>query len=74
LYAGDVFTVYVLGNPMIVLDSIEATTDLLEKRSGNYSDRPDMPMIKDLCVFLGSHSGLATMQFYAGWDGLGPLL
>jgi len=45
---GDIITLNVLGTPMIILNSVESATDLLEKRSINFSDRPDMPMIKDL--------------------------
>ena len=29
-----------LGKSMVVLDSVQAATDLLDKRSYNYSDRP----------------------------------
>ncbi|KIK65275.1 hypothetical protein GYMLUDRAFT_38707 [Collybiopsis luxurians FD-317 M1] len=45
---GDVFTYNVLGHRTIVLNSYEAITELLESRSYNYSDRPDMPMFMDL--------------------------
>lgn len=37
--AGDLFYVYVLGNPIIVINSTQVAEDLLEKRSGNYSSR-----------------------------------
>ncbi|KAG6848244.1 hypothetical protein H0H93_001985 [Arthromyces matolae] len=37
---GDVVYVEMLGQPIIVLNSVEAAVDLLEKRSVNYSDRP----------------------------------
>ncbi|KAK1223031.1 hypothetical protein PQX77_014108 [Marasmius sp. AFHP31] len=45
---GDVFHLEVFGHHTIVLNSAKAINDLLEKRSGNYSDRPDMPMFMDL--------------------------
>ncbi len=35
---------------MIILNSPTAVSDLFDKRASNYSDRPDMPMIVDLCV------------------------
>lgn len=31
---------------MVILDSLEAVNDLMEKRSAAYSDRPDSKMIK----------------------------
>ncbi|KAF8077572.1 cytochrome P450 [Lyophyllum atratum] len=37
---GDVMYLHVLGRPIIVLNSVEAAVDLLDKRSANYSDRP----------------------------------
>ena len=37
--AGDVLYLDVCGQPMIILGSHEVAIDLLEKRSGNYSDR-----------------------------------
>ncbi|KAL0953803.1 hypothetical protein HGRIS_004985 [Hohenbuehelia grisea] len=41
---GDVVSIRALGRTMIILDSVSAATDLLEKRSGNYSDRPIFPL------------------------------
>ena len=38
----------VLGQHFVVLCSSRRTTDLLEKRSSNYSDRPRMPMVMEL--------------------------
>ncbi|KAK0500317.1 cytochrome P450 [Armillaria luteobubalina] len=37
---GDVIYLDTPGNPTVVINSAEAAVDLLEKRSGNYSDRP----------------------------------
>nr|BED42962.1 cytochrome P450 monooxygenase [Trametes versicolor] len=42
---GDVVHLRVLGRPIILLNSAEATTDLLENRFGIYSDRPDFPLM-----------------------------
>lgn len=39
---GDVMHLKVLGRNMIVLNSVQAATDLLEGRSAQYSDRPSM--------------------------------
>ncbi|KAG7087487.1 hypothetical protein E1B28_013449 [Marasmius oreades] len=45
---GDVFTFKVFGSRTVVLNSYKAITELLDKKSHNYSDRPDMPMTIDL--------------------------
>lgn len=39
---GDVVYMEVFGSPVVVLNSVKATTELFEKRSANYSDRPSM--------------------------------
>lgn len=41
---GDVVYVNALGKSFIILGSEEAASDLLDKRSANYSDRPQFPM------------------------------
>ncbi|KAL0945487.1 hypothetical protein HGRIS_000973 [Hohenbuehelia grisea] len=38
---GDVVYVHALGRSIVILDSVTAATDLLEKRSSIYSDRPN---------------------------------
>ena len=43
----------VLGEHFVILNSLEVITDLLEKRSSNYSDRKHMTMLNELYV---SHS------------------
>lgn len=47
---GDVNYVTVVGKPIIVLNSYQAARDLLEKRSGIYSNRPRMVMQCELYV------------------------
>jgi hypothetical protein len=39
---GAIFSFKVFGSPTIVINSTRAATELLEKRSANYSDRPRM--------------------------------
>ena len=41
---GDVIYLKVFGKSVIILSSERAATDLLEKRSANYSDRPSFPL------------------------------
>ncbi|KAF9446807.1 cytochrome P450 [Macrolepiota fuliginosa MF-IS2] len=43
---GDVIYLRVLNRQIIVLNTIEAAIDLLEKRGLNYSDRPDFPIFR----------------------------
>jgi hypothetical protein len=40
----------ILGQHIIVLNSLEVITDLLERRSSNYSDRKQTTMMIELCV------------------------
>ncbi|THU78086.1 cytochrome P450 [Dendrothele bispora CBS 962.96] len=47
-YNSDIVHINVLGDHTIVLNSSKATNDLLEKRSGIYSDRPPMHMMMGL--------------------------
>ncbi|KAF8883964.1 cytochrome P450 [Infundibulicybe gibba] len=53
---GDIMHLNILGQSIIILCSTRRTTDLLEKRSSIYSDRPRMPMLVELmkCDFLFS--------------------
>ncbi|KZT30011.1 cytochrome P450 [Neolentinus lepideus HHB14362 ss-1] len=45
---GDVMHLSALGRHLIILNSLDAARDLLEKRSSIYSDRPKFTMISDL--------------------------
>ncbi|RPD69162.1 cytochrome P450 [Lentinus tigrinus ALCF2SS1-7] len=56
---GDVVYLDVLGQPMIVLGSHQVATDLLEKRSANYSDRSASPMVE-----IAGFSWALTLQGY----------
>ena len=53
---GDMVYFNVFGQRFLVLGSKQRTTDLLEKRSSNYSDRERMPMLRELFVFDFFHS------------------
>jgi len=48
---GDMVFFKILGQPFLVLGSVEKTFDLFEKRSSNYSDRPHFPMLNDMLAF-----------------------
>lgn len=48
LTTGDVVYLKVLRQPMLILNSLEAAQDLLDKRSAIYSDRPNFVLLNDL--------------------------
>jgi hypothetical protein len=45
---GNVVYAHIPGQSFVVLNSLEAVTDLLDGRSANYSDRPNLTMIGEL--------------------------
>nr|BAL05105.1 cytochrome P450 [Phanerodontia chrysosporium] len=47
-YGSDIIYLNMAGTPIYVLNSIQATTDLLEKRSSTYSDREIMVMCHEI--------------------------
>ena len=63
---GDMVFFKILGQPFLVLGSVERTYDLFEKRSSNYSDRPRFPMFNEMSVvfspFMSGHA-----HWKAGW-------
>ncbi|KAF8064423.1 cytochrome P450 [Lyophyllum atratum] len=56
---GDVMYLHVLGKPIIVLNSVEAAVDLLDKRSANYSDRPPFVVLE----LMGWVKSLVLMRY-----------
>jgi len=46
MFTGDVMLLHVFNRKMIILNIIEAATDLMEKQSSIYSDRPGFPIFK----------------------------
>lgn len=48
---GDVVYARLLGKEMIILNTLQAARDLLEKRSAIYSDRPRSVLLEELYVF-----------------------
>ncbi|KAI5888178.1 cytochrome P450 [Schizophyllum commune H4-8] len=47
-YDSDILHVEILGQSMIILNTRDACTDLLDKRSARYSGRTSLPMLTDL--------------------------
>ncbi|KAK7453293.1 hypothetical protein VKT23_011968 [Stygiomarasmius scandens] len=63
-YQSDVVHIDILGDHIIILNSVKATNEILEKRSGLYSSRPPMHMHRDL---VGWHWNFATMPYTSKW-------
>ncbi|THV04845.1 cytochrome P450 [Dendrothele bispora CBS 962.96] len=61
---GDLIYIYVLGNPVLILNSASAVSDLLEKRGGNYSSRPVRTMVSDL---MGWNWMFSSMKYGPAW-------
>ena len=70
LFKGDMIYFNVLGQHFLILSSLERTTDLFEKKSSNYSDRPRAPMLVDLYVSDSLHLNLCEKKacFRMKWD------
>ncbi|KAJ7146914.1 cytochrome P450 [Mycena epipterygia] len=63
-YNSDIIHLDLAGTSVIVLSSLEATNDLLEKRSSIYSDRLKSTMLMDL---MGWTFNLSTMPYGDTW-------
>ncbi|KAI0637236.1 cytochrome P450 [Trametes polyzona] len=63
-YASDIIRLNALGMNIVVANSLEVASDLLEKRSAIYSDRPRMVMLGELCGF---GTGLAFLPYGNYW-------
>ncbi|THU86325.1 cytochrome P450 [Dendrothele bispora CBS 962.96] len=63
-FNSDIVHINVLGDHMVVLNSANATNELLEKRSANYSSRPAYHMLNGLC---GWGWNFAHMRYSDYW-------
>ncbi|EPS99055.1 hypothetical protein FOMPIDRAFT_1050962 [Fomitopsis schrenkii] len=61
---GDVVYLRVFNKPTLVLNSVEAARDLLDKRSAKYSDRPHFILLVDM---FGSDPNPALMPYGPWW-------
>ncbi|KAK1219826.1 hypothetical protein PQX77_017400 [Marasmius sp. AFHP31] len=61
---GDVLHLNAFGHHTVVLNSLKVVNDLFDKRSENYSDRPDMPMLIDL---MGMGWNFGAMRYSDQW-------
>ncbi|PBK75890.1 cytochrome P450 [Armillaria solidipes] len=60
---GDVLYLDTPAKPTVVINSAQAAMDLFEKRSGNYSDRPDFTMAK----LTGWEFNIGVMRYSDRW-------
>ncbi|KAI0062571.1 cytochrome P450 [Artomyces pyxidatus] len=60
---GDIVYLNILGRPLIILNTFETATDLMEKRSSKYSDRPRFPLV-DL---VGHDFNFGFMHYNKRW-------
>lgn len=70
-YVGDIVHAEVLGQHIVVLNSLEATVDLLDKRSSNYSDRPDLTMLNDAELYAPPLLSFGSLLNCSLQDGMG---
>ncbi|PPQ95248.1 hypothetical protein CVT26_014939 [Gymnopilus dilepis] len=63
-YNTDILELNILGKSIVVLDTIEAVNELLDKRSAIYSNRPRMPMVTEL---MGWDFNIGTMPYGPDW-------
>lgn len=63
LRAGDIVSFRVFSQTFVVINSREIAFDLLEMRSRNYSDRPDVPLLK----MSGWDFNFVTMRYGPKW-------
>ncbi|EIN03940.1 CyP450 monooxygenase [Punctularia strigosozonata HHB-11173 SS5] len=61
---GEIVHVHTFGTSIIVLNSVHAVKELLERRSAIYSDRPHSVM---LCDIMGYEWGVNAMQYGDRW-------
>ncbi|KAF9266559.1 cytochrome P450 [Marasmius fiardii PR-910] len=61
---GDIVYLHGLGNKVLVLNSLKAIDDLLNKKSGIYSGRPFLTVA---CELMGLDRGLVLMDFGQEW-------
>jgi hypothetical protein len=61
IISGDVICFQVLGQTVVVLCSLSAIKDLLEKRGEVYSDRTRFPIF-EMCVHLDTYPWVLTTQ------------
>ena len=71
VFLGDIIYFNVLGQHFIILNSLESTTELFERRSTNYSGRMRMTMLNELHVSDPFHpKNILKFLFLTEWVGI----
>jgi hypothetical protein len=68
---GDILSVKILGQVIVILNSPKAAKDLLEKRGNIYSDRHLMPFYQMYASYPLFFDALMVLIIKSGWDGNG---
>ncbi|KDR69244.1 hypothetical protein GALMADRAFT_145643 [Galerina marginata CBS 339.88] len=63
-YDSDILHLNTAGNDFVILNSLKAATDLLEKRSAKYSNRPQFTMVTEL---MGWKWVMSALQYGERW-------
>ena len=66
---GEAISVTVLGNPMVVLNSVSAAHEILDRKGANFSTRPLMFLHREWCVPIERPAFLFLMLENIGWVG-----
>ncbi|KAF7297151.1 Cytochrome P450 [Mycena indigotica] len=66
-YKSDILHLSVAGKSIIVLNSLQATNDLMEQRSRIYSERPRLPMINELMGWNQQSLAMGLMPYGNKW-------
>ncbi len=68
LFIGPLVMINIMGQRICIINSAKVATDLLDTRSSIYSDRPAMPMVKELCVV--TILSVKVSNYLTAWDGI----
>ncbi len=66
--AGDVLAFHVFGKVIVVLNSLKANKDLLEKRGDIYSDRPVVPIFQMYVFWSLNNHEWHLIKFRMKWE------
>ncbi|KAJ7580828.1 cytochrome P450 [Mycena floridula] len=61
---GDIVYAEAFGKPIIVLNTLEAVNDLLDKRASHYTNRPELVVVGELMHIT---QGMPMQKYGAGW-------
>jgi cytochrome P450 len=71
--SGDIISLRVFGRVIVVLNSVKASKDLLERRGDIYSDRAFVPICEMYVFFYVRTLGVGLMALRMKWEWIVPL-